>query len=227
MKARYILFGIIIFILTGCGGVGINTAQEIEGAYESIKGKAETGGFSEQELANEYAELCRQIAKGAKEQASEYAEVLRKITHDEYEFADDEVFAVAESCASVFAKMAEGYDDFGLQDIAVSKENKENHTIVFQYCGEVRAYSVERVSDGDKVKVTFYDANLSAKFKDKYLCEEEYQIEGLSFKAEYTADHGFVICIDSETELNVEEKEMTEVNRPEGTIEIIVEGYTK
>lgn len=222
MKARYFLFLIIIFILTGCGGVGMNTAQEIEEAYENVREKVESGEFSEQQLADEYAKLCEQIAKGTKEQTGEYAALLRKITSGEYEFEDSEVFAVAESCAKVFAKMAEGFEDFGVQDITVRKGTDEKYTINFEYCGETRAYSLGQSDDEDKVKVTFYDAKCSNFFKNKYPFGEEFTIEGLKFKTEYTADHGFVIYIDSDVALSVEEKELTEVNRPEGTIEFVI-----
>ena len=130
---------------------------------------------------------------------------------------------MAESYITVFSKMAEGYDDFGLQDIVVSKGTDGKYTIGFDYCSEVRAYSVERMSDGEMIKVTFYDAKPSVAFKDKYSFGEEYQAEGMKFKAEYTADHGFIIYIESETALTVEEKELTEVSRPEGTIKLLLQ----
>ena len=216
-----ILLSSLLCVVSGCGIVVTQSPQEIEQTYDAIKEKVEDGELSEQALATEYTKLFENIAKGDKHKVNEYAALLRKITNDEYVFADEEVFEVAKSCAKVLGKTAEGYDDFGLQDIVVSKGTDGKYTIGFDYCGEVRAYSVEKMNDGKSVKVTFYDAKPSVAFRDKYPFGEEHQVEGIKFKAEYTADHGFIIYIESETALTVEEKELTEVNRPEGTIKLL------
>ena len=211
----------VLLCLTGCGTTNVLSPSEAEKTYEGIKEKVEDGELSEQDLAAEYCKLFENIAKGDKTKASEYATLLRKITANECEFADEEVFDVAESYAKVFNKMADGYDDFGLQDIVVSKGTDGKYTIGFEYFGEVRAYSVEKMNDGKSVKVTFYDAKTSVAFRDKYPFDKEHQVGGVKFKAEHTADHGLIIYIESETALTVEEKELTEVNRPEGTIKLL------
>ena len=215
-----ILLSSLLCVVSGCGIVVTQSPQEIEQTYDAIKEKVEDGELSEQALAAEYTKLFENIAKGDKHKVNEYAALLRKITNDEYVFADEEVFKVAKSCAKVLGKMAEGYDDFGVQDIVVTKGADGKYTIGFEYFGEVRAYSVEKMNDGKSAKVTFYDAKPSVVFKDKYPFGEEHQVEGVRFKTEYTADHGFIIYIESETALTVEEKELTEVNRPEGTIRL-------
>ena len=216
-----ILLSSLLCVVSGCGIVVTQSPQEIEQTYDAIKEKVEDGELSEQALAAEYTKLFENIAKGDKHKVNEYAALLRKITNDEYVFADEEVFKVAKSCAKVLGKMAEGYDDFGVQDIVVTKGADGKYTIGFEYFGEVRAYSVEKMNDGKSVKVTFYDAKPSVVFKDKYPFGEERQVEGVRFKAEYTADHGFIIYIESKTAITVEEKELTEVNRPEGTIKLL------
>lgn len=220
-KILGIVISALLCVASGCGIVVTQSPQEIEQAYNAVKEKAGDGELSEQDIAAEYCKLFENIAKGDKHKVNEYAALLRKITNDEYVFADEEVFEVAESYATVFSKMAEGYDDFGLQDLVVSKATDGKYTIGFDYCGEVRAYSVEKMNDGKSVKVTFYDAKPSVAFEDKYPFGEEHQVEGVKFKAEHTADHGLIIYIESETALTVEEKELTEVNRPEGTIRLL------
>ena len=215
-----ILLSSLLCVVSGCGIVVTQSPQEIEQTYDAIKEKVEDGELSEKDLAAEYVKLFKNITKGDKTKASEYATLLRKITANEYKFADAEVFEVAESYATVCSKMAEGYDDFGLQDIVVTKGADGKYTIGFEYFGEVRAYSVEKMNDGKSVKVTFYDAKPSVAFRDKYPFGEEHQADGIKFNAEYTADHGFIIYVESETALTVEEKELTEVSRPEGTINL-------
>ena len=146
--------------------------------------------------------------------------MLRKITEEEFDFEDEDVFSVAESCAMFFKKMTEGYDDFGLQDIVVSRGKNGKYIVRFEYFGEVRAYSVDQVNNGEQVKVTFYDAKPSAALLDKYPFAVEHQVDGLTLKVEYTADHGFVVYISGTSVLDAEEKAMTTVDRPEGAIEM-------
>ena len=218
------IFGIVISILlgvvTGCTSAA-RSPQEMEQAYKALIEKVQDSELSEQKLAKEYAGLFEEMVKADKAKAGEYAELLRKMTDNECEFTDEEVFEVAESYAIVFAEMAEGFDDFGLQDVVVQKEAFGKSSIGFEYFGEVRAYSVKAIEDGQKVEVTFYDARLSEAFLDKYPVGEEHTQKEVKFRVEYTADHGVIICI-SGVGVGVEEKEMTTVNRPEGMIEIII-----
>ena len=212
-----IFIGMLVCSLAGCAEV-VRSPQEIEKAYEDLNEDAKESKLSEEELAGEYAKLFREIEKADKAKASDYATLLRKITHSECDFTDEEVFEVAESYATVFEKMAEGYHDFGLQDIVVKKENAEKYSIGFEYCGNVRAYSVECYEDNKTVKVSFYDAKYSKAFLDKYTLDDTYVINGIAFKLEYAADHGFCVYISGASVINVEEKETTTVNRPGGMI---------
>lgn len=75
--------------------------------------------------------------------------------------------------------MADGFNDFGIQDFIVTKEKSGQYKIGFEYCAEVRAYSVEQLDGENQVKVTLYDPKSSEAFRNKYAAGEEHQIEGL------------------------------------------------
>ena len=210
-----------VFVVEELRNASNVSSQEMELEYCVLQKKAESDILSKQELAEEYVKFFESISKEDKAKADEYAVLLRKIVGDGCEFADEEVFEVAEACVKFFEKMAEGYDDFGVLDIVVNKDNDGKYSIGFEYFGEVRAYSVERMEDGKTVNVTFYDAKPSKAFLEKYSFQETHQISGLTFRAEYNADHGFHIYISGDSVSDIEEKSTTTVKCPVGMINIL------
>lgn len=217
-----ILMSVLVCSIFGCTVASTDTIAQIESDYKNLQEKMEREELSQQEFADVYSQIFERIANGNKAEEREYAILLRTITIEEFAFDDEEVFEVAESCAKFLEKMAKGYDDFGVQDIVVNKDKAGKYTIGFEYFGEVRAYSVGRMEDGKTVNVTFYDAKPSEAFLEKYSFQEAHQISGLTFRAEYNADHGFHIYISGASVSDVEEKSTTTVKSPEGMIKVTI-----
>ena len=236
----------VLILISGCGETKIKHYEQIKEEYMELCTKMKDNSeMSQTEIADAYANLCKKISAGKVEQAKEYAGLLREITGGTATIAEDEVFELAADYGDIFAEMASGKTDFGLQDITIDGQDEMKVTI--SYKGEVRAYSVQQMKEeemeysdsGDelimpdssfgkhRVKIMFYDANPSDAFLQKYSVGKVHQIDSsanvlLNIRCTYTSDHGFVIYIGSESLLDVKEQGVTELTRPMGNVEIII-----
>lgn len=215
----------LLFSLTGCTNSTTSHIQKIADEYDSLCEKMETDSdMTDVDLYSTYANLCNEIAKGNQGQKAEYAQLLEKIMKNEIEVSEEDVFELAADYASIYEEMATGNDDFGVQDIFLANNGE---ILTVSYKADVRAYSVE-VIDEYNLKITFYDANPSNSFLNKYSFGTVYALtdtlatsnRAVEFKCEYNADHGFFVYVTSSETLDVVEQPITELERPLGKIEI-------
>ena len=223
-------------------------AEEYNQLREQIaRGSEMTEGEQEDKSAHGYAELFAKIADGAADREKEYAQLLREFTQHTIEFGDNEVFVVADDLAKIYSLMAEGSDDFGVQEIKVAEDSSKELSLIIDYI-DLRAYSV-RMMDKDemeytgehlveydgslgkhRIEIIFYDARASAKFSQQYPIWDDHELKDvpadlgfkLNIKGVYTPDHAFVIYVGSDEPLSISEQDFTSLNRPMGSIELIL-----
>lgn len=219
----------------------IELREQIEG------GTTMTDGAQNIKIALGYAELFEKIADGTADRENEYAQLLREITQYTIEFDDNEVFAIADDLARDYSYMAEGNEDFGVQEIKVSEDNSKGVSLIIDYIG-LRGYSVRMMDDDEmeysgenlveydgslgknRIEITFYDASVSARFAEQYPIWDDHELKGVSadlgiklnIKGVYTSDHAVVIYIGSDNPLSISEQEFTGLNRPTGSIEVVI-----
>ena len=246
MKRKAVIIMTLVCFMTGlmgCAATKQDTPAQIEEDYLAFREKLETdSSIPETELAKKYAEFFERVENGKKEQAEEYAKLVRKMTDEKLEFSDDEVFEIAKECAELYRDMAQGKDDFGLQEISFSKNSKNETVLIIDYRADVRAYSVHLVGEDEKeeygeqllpydgslgkyrMKVVFYDADLSEAYLNKHPLFEvqdlgEYKIKGTCYD-----NHGFCVYIGSDEPFRITEQELTELNHPIGSVDIPIKG---
>ena len=120
---------------------------------ERMEGQGEKG--IEVDFRDEYARLFTRISEGDTVDAKDYAQLVRTITQGAIEFEDEEVFNIAENVAKVYNKMAEGFSDFGVQQIKLVEDNSGKR-LVIDYIGDhvdFGGYSIRKMDKDEDEKV--------------------------------------------------------------------------
>ena len=127
----------------------------------------------------------------------------------------------------------------GIQNISVSERASGKITVKVTY-SDARGYSCRVMEENEKhykgdylvdydnslgkyrVELKFYDVLASKKFLKKYPAWEVHDITAgktpLKMKGVYTPGHGFIIYLGSDTPLQIEQKDFTDIYLPTGII---------
>jgi len=221
-------------------------ASEYDQMLEQIeRGTTVTEG--ERKNALRYAELFGKIADGAVEQEVEYAQLLKTITENAIEFSYNEVFIVADDLAKIYSDIAKGNDDFGVQEIKVTEDSSNGLSLIIDYI-DVKSYSVRMIDademelygerlveyDGSlgkhRIEISFYEASASVRFAKQYPLWNAHELKEvpadlgvkLKVKGVYSPDHAFVLYIGSDEPISIKEQNFTHLNRPMGSIELMI-----
>jgi dTDP-4-dehydrorhamnose 3,5-epimerase-like enzyme len=225
--------------------------EQIERGNSTTEGSENKSGSDktegERDNALSYANLFDKIADGEVEKEKEYAQLLRTITENTIEFGDNEVFIVAGDLAKMYSDMSEGSNDFGVQEIKVVENSSKELVLIIDYI-DVRGYSVrtiyedemeysgERLVEYDgslgkhRIEITFYESSASARFAKQYPLWNAHELKEvpadlrvkLKCKGVYSPDHAFVLYIGSDEPISINEQDFTRLNRPIGSIELMI-----
>lgn len=215
-----------VFLLWGCASYQENSYGSIKAEFEEFKDQsASSANMSNEDRAQKFALLCEKIADGNPDQASKYAELFREMIGNAVEFEDSEVFDLAENYASVFTWLADGNEDYGIQSIAIAKDNQGQKALQIEYI-DVRGYRIKPLTADDmeyqgdhlipydgslgqyRLEVTFFDTYASDELVTNYPLWEVHAFSGetIKFKCCTTPDHGFVIYIGSDRPFTISEE---------------------
>lgn len=146
-----------VFLLVNKDGT---ETSKIENEYTKLQEKLEKKqgreGIEVVDFADDYARLFTRISEGNVADAKDYAQLVRTITGNTIEFEDEEVFSLAGEIAQFYKKMADGFDDFGVQQIKIVKDNSGKCSLVIDYIGDqvdIRGYRIRKMGKDENEKV--------------------------------------------------------------------------
>lgn len=212
--------------------------------YQSWLASRDT--MSDAENYSALAEIFDIIAQGSASEQAELAQLFREICNsDTLVFEDKEVFDLAKDYAQVFAGLARGGRDFGVQELTTQNISETVGQLDFSYLGEVW-YSVEMMELGEQwvtgeftasyrgemgqylAVIQFHDAEQSAQFLPqlsrgvKYPLRFSYNgaIHEMTLKIMLNADHGYDVYIGSDEPFSVQERLSVRPNRLSGRVSV-------
>ncbi len=240
-KATFFLWSALLMLafLSGCQSSGAGHYQQTAADYAALRESSEL--MSDAERAQAYAELFGTISKGEPDRAADYAKMVEEITGKS--IAPEHVFSYADSCAHLFTLMSKGKEDLGLEDLRLESD-ASNLALAVDFTGDIR-YSVSLISsdepeydrDGQtsateplgkyRLKVTFFDTDLSDAFSAQYSNFEVFELASgtdtvLKVKVVPTADHGFILYVGSDRPFSTTEQQNVSPNLAMGTIKVLL-----
>ncbi|MCL1791714.1 MAG: hypothetical protein FWG40_10300 [Peptococcaceae bacterium] len=223
---------------------------KIEKDYVKIRERVEKQQKKgiEVDFADDYILLFTQISEGHVEDAKDYAQLVRRITQGTIAFEDEEVFGVAKDLTQVFKKMADGFDDFGIQQIRIVNDAGESLLVIDYF--DIKGYSIRKMDKEEKlysgeqlieddgllgenrIEIMFYGAKVSNELANIYPLGIVHELKGVQTELESSFNimigypipgfSGFVVHIGTNEPLNIKEQDFTSIDRPIGIIEIAV-----
>ncbi|PWM42884.1 MAG: hypothetical protein DBX47_07725 [Clostridiales bacterium] len=195
--------------------------------------------------------MFERISKGSSANAEDYAQLVKEITKGTVEFNKNEVFSLSENFAAFYEKIADGFDDFGVQDIKIVEEIFGKRDLCIEYIA-IYGYSVrilnedERLFYGEhpdvreepadlmgkyRVEISFYDSEAASELIKKYGGNKIHEFEEVpeSSKSKFKIrmgnpdDSTFIIYIGSDEPIKIKEQDYIKVNYPMGSIKIPIE----
>ncbi|MCL1790239.1 MAG: hypothetical protein FWG40_02595 [Peptococcaceae bacterium] len=166
MNGILIASGIVLVLLSAVFLLIIKNDTEvvkIEKNYVKLRERLEKQdsekGIEVINFADDYARLFTRISEGNAADAKAYAQLVRTITDGTIEFEDEEVFSIAEDFAIIYKKIADGFDDFGVQQITIIEDGSGTCSLVIDYIGGDSGggygYSIRKMDKDEDEQVYF------------------------------------------------------------------------